>query len=234
MGSGKVTVAIRWGWLALAGLLVLPTGTAQADTLTRLSGALPGFYDNMAQWEAAGRPGATDQSRHVRMNADIVPADVPWLEGKVFYLQQIQDDFAPHVFRQGLLILRAQPDGTARMTLRGFRNGDIWIDAHLDPGRLSALTEADLLPADPGCDLIWRPDGAGFLGETAPGACGIDSVRLGVRLDRSERWTLTDGALTHYDRVTKPDGGILHESPQGKPFVLERWPAATPTSPAAR
>lgn len=211
--------------IALATLLALqPTG-ARADLLAELAAALPGFYDNRAQWEVAGKPGATDQTRHVRMNADIVPVDVPGIDGAAFYVQQIQDDFAPHVYRQGLLVLRPAPDGTVRMAVAGFRDGDLWLDAHLDPGRLGTLRATDLLPADPGCDLIWRRDGAGFAGETAPGACRIDSARLGLTLDRWERWTLDADRLTHLDRVTRPDGTVLHESPQGRPFVLDRWPA---------
>lgn len=212
------------GALAFAVVTLAPP-PARADTLRDLAAALPGFYDNAAQWEAAGRPGATDQTRHVRMNADIAPADVPWLDGTVFYLQQIQDDFAPHVYRQGLLVLAPGPDGTVRMAIRGFRNGDAWLDAHLDPARLGALRPDDLLPADPGCDLLWRGSGAGFAGETIPGACRVGSVRLGVTLDRWERWTLDAARLTHQDRVSGPDGAIVHESPQGRPFLLDRQPA---------
>ncbi len=207
--------------LGAAGPMAQP---ARADLLDELSDTLPGFWENRTQWEDAGRPGATDQTRHVLMNADIAPAAVPGLGDAVFYLQQIQDDFAPHVYRQGLLVLTSEPGGAVRMSIRAFADENLWLDAHLDPARLSTLREADLLPADPGCDLFWRRAEAGLVAETAPDACRIDSARLGTTLRRMERWTLDGNRLTQYDRVERPDGTVVHESPAGRPFVLDRWP----------
>lgn len=203
-------------------LVCLSAAPVRAELMADIAAALPGSYENLAQWEAAGRPKAADRTGHVRMNAVVVPAALPWFDGQAFYIQQIQDDFAPHVYRQAVLLFARGPNGTVTMTQRDLRDGDAWIDAHLDPARLSRLTEADLRPADSGCALLWTRSEAGLIAETAPGACVIRSARLSVDLKRTERWTLDGGVFTHFDRVVGPDGAVLHESPQGRPFRLER------------
>jgi len=198
--------------LLLSIALVLGAFPARADLLTDLAAALPGHYDNAAQVEAGGD--------HPRLNATIAPVTVPGMAGPAFYLQQIQDDFAPHVFRQALLVLEPAA-GAVRMRLYRFTDPGAVLDAQDDPGRLAGITP-DRLVEDPGCALLWRATADGFAGETAAGACTVESRRLAVRLDRMERWTLEGRTLTQFDRVRHPAGRTLHESPAGQPFRLDR------------
>lgn len=185
-----------------------------------LARLLAGTFDNPAQWEEGGKSRPGQGSGHLRMNARVVPLpEGAGLGGTALYIQQIQDDFAPHVYRQAVLVLRPA-GGSVLMEQRRLREPERWLDA--DAAILATLGEKDLLPAEPGCALAWRRTGAAWVGEMAPGTCRVEATWLGTTLARYERWTVDPAGLTHLDRTTKADGTVFEQTPTGTPYRLAR------------
>ncbi|QJE73451.1 hypothetical protein HHL28_10420 [Aerophototrophica crusticola] len=212
---------MRRGMMVALGAMVLAGGGVQAqDRPADLARLLAGSYDNPAQWEDGGRSRPGQGAGHLRMNARVVPLpDGALVDGTALYIQQIQDNFAPHVYRQAVLVLR-QAGGSVLMEQLRLREPDRWLDA--DAATLATLGERDLLPAEPGCDLAWRRTGAAWVGEMAPGTCRVEATWLGTTLTRHERWTVDPSNLTHLDRTTKADGTVFEQTPTGTPYRLAR------------
>jgi hypothetical protein len=188
-----------------AGAAAEPAATA-AD-YARFLGYWPGVYDNLAQ--VAGQTGAT---RNQATRLYIRRVEAPAFGADVYYAEW-QDAADPaKVTRQRIYAFSREPSGELRLALHIFspENKALvarTIGAHEDPRKLDGVTPADMAGLK-GCDVFFRPDGAGFSGAMIKGDCAFPAPD-GTPIYSWSQMKLNADTFSYLDGWFRTDGTLF-------------------------
>lgn len=198
--------------LLAALLLARPDG---ADPQA-LADALEGRWDNAAQVEAEGDPARPRlHVRHVSFSGEAAP-------GVLVYSELAVGGPDGAVYRQRVYAFtEGGSDGEIAMAVYELAEPDAFAGAGAPA--LAALTDADLVRFDPGCDFIWHEDGGTWRGAIEDGACRITSSRSGIEMIVGGAFTVSGAVFTHAeDGRNAQTGEIVFAPPGGVANVYDR------------
>jgi hypothetical protein len=204
--TAGLLVAVLWGPAAIA-----PQTSPDAE-LERLASLLVGDYFS------AGDAGVRED-RPIYMR--IRRVDPPPGRRLALYAEMRHDGAGGELYRQRLYVFDEAPGRPANV-MRAWSFVDADAAARLidDPAllRRSSLATTDTL--GPGCEMVWRADGGGFVGRVDPATCRITGKRGDQR--RIEAVTRIDArAIGQLERGYDLEGKLLFGSPGGQ---LNTWP----------
>jgi hypothetical protein len=192
-----------------------------ARDLLILTDWFEGDFDNEEQRWFHTRNGGKGEPAHVRMHAAHVRINAPALGDHVFYLQHHINDDPADLSRQRVGVFISEPeDNSIRMKQGFFKDNAKALNAHIDPKKLSGLTEDDIFFIE-GCDIFWRRDADQYVANMKPKDCQFgegDLLRYSVH-----RWTLSETKLWLVDSSFLMSDDSLHVGmPVDQPFRLRR------------
>ena len=188
------------------GLALLLTSCASGPKsgdvfLAQLLGQLGGSYDNLAQSRAA--------PDHAALQLMIVPVEAPLVGEHVFYVQEMAADDARRVIAQQVYVLNAAPRGElAVLTQADLVEPRRWRDGHLNRDLFRSMLSRDLRPR-PGCDLVFRRDGAGFAA-TGSGNCRVAAGDTGETLRVEQRVALNADGIAIFEQRHDAAGKLVY------------------------
>lgn len=198
------------GLLFCAPVLAQRGGTVLERDFRLMMEWFPGVYDNQEQVYFEDELGATEDERHGRVRSHFSRADLPWLGEHVFYVQQDQNDDPSDIYRQRIYSFTLdEAEDAIKLKIYTPKDTASLVGAHLDPSKLSGLTEDDLTTLHDGCDVFWKRQSNQFIGYMKEGACRIESSRSGRTLIISDDLVLTPEAIWIRDRAVDADGNYV-------------------------
>lgn len=147
------------------------------ESVARMMRLWPGDYENSAQIAVDRRRGYTSwrDGGHAHVHSSVVEVVIPDVGDNLLYVEDYLDGDPTKIFRQKLYELTTDVDrGAVVLTLHSFREPKKVSGAHKDPSLLHALTREDLKQR-PGCQMLFRALGDGYLGAFDYGACTTDT-----------------------------------------------------------
>jgi hypothetical protein len=201
-----------------------PAEVAPDPDLARLAEWFAGTWDNYAQVESLAERAATGIER---VHGVFIPVDVPAIGGAAFFGRLMLEEDPARTFR--LRLYRFSLDGrrgTLRLDPYRIVDEKPWRVTRPDMARLAALSAGDLRHV-PSCAIHFRFDVATrrYLGSTSPGACRIESERLGTGVTIEDRMEIGEDLLVISSIVRDPTGRRVQGNAEGLPFRLRkaRW-----------
>ncbi len=191
-----------------------------------LADMLEGRFSSLPQTEAEIAAAVPEEDRHPALIAHHVGFEGEALSfsGAKIYAQldRAGETGDRRVYRQRIYLLSSQQDGSVRMSV-----AEIVQDkraAIVDGPRteLEALTDADLILFDPGCDAIWTRNEKGWSGVMDPGTCKRLSARRGEMLSIGGTFSIAQGEFTHSEEGFYADGSRLFGRTDGVPNIYTR------------
>jgi hypothetical protein len=185
----------------------------RADLVT----AIAGRWDNEVQVFFEPEIGVPVGERHTRIHVAIRPLPAGGFAGPAFYVEHMQGGETGAVVRQQVWVFTIDGQANAvRMAPLAPKDPASVEGAWMDDARIAAITADAFTPVE-GCEILWRRRGAGFSGETRPGAC-----RLGAPGDEravlvSERHDLSGGTWDVRDIGVDARGTRVFGVPDGSP-----------------
>ncbi len=190
----------------IAGLAVLAascaSGPKKADErfAEQLYAALAGSYDNLAQSRAS--------PDHAPLKLMIAPVQALLVGDHVLYVQETAADDPRRVLAQYLYVITPLSGGEmAVVTQTDFAEPLRWRDGQLNRDLFHSLMTQDLR-ARPGCDLVFRRDGAGYSATTA-GNCRGSARDTGEALRVEQRITLTADGIALFEQRRDAAGNLV-------------------------
>lgn len=121
--------------------------------------------------------------RRIRLKSD------PLGDGVWFYYQ-LNTGPERKLYRQRVMNLKAQEDGTVLQRSYGLKMPQDFENLWDRPNRLSGISAEDITPYfDQGCGMVWTPDGEAWSGYVDPQTCVIKSRRRNksIRIESEAR-----------------------------------------------
>jgi len=181
-----------------------------------LADALAGRWDNAAQVAAEDDPARPHlHVRHAPFKAEALP-------GALVYSELTVGGSQGGVYRQRVYALtEGETEGEIAMAVYELAAPEAFAGAEED--QLSALTAADLVRFNPGCDFSWYDEGAQWRGGIDDGACRIVSSRSGVEMIVGGEFTVSGDVFTHSeDGRNAATGEVVFAPPGGRANVYDR------------
>jgi len=188
--------------------------TPQAQILKRdferMMRLFPGRYDNQEQVYFNENLDIAEDLRHERIHHIFTPVDLDAFSGRLFYVEQYQNDDPKNVYRQRLYEFK--PDFTEnaiRLTIHIPKDAKAILGAHEDVSKLDGLSPSDFTTYA-GCDVFWTAELDHFRGVTKTGACRVKSERSGKTLIIDDDLQLSDTGLWVRDSAVDEDGNYVY------------------------
>ncbi len=208
--------------IASLALLTLLSMSVQAysmeEDFERFLSWFPGEYDNHEQnWQ--DKLDQVDQV-HEHIHHIFFPVDAPAVGEHTFFVQQYMDGDPANVYRRRFYSFSLDPEEQAiRLDIYSFNDEDRYADAHLNPGVLVGLSEADLSDR-PGCEVYWKYTGEYFHGYMKDKSCRVISRRSGkeifitddLKLTADEIWIRDEAFFADGTRVFGNKAGVHHKN----------------------
>lgn len=191
--------------IILAGLAVLLGSCAAGPKsderfVSQLFGALAGSYDNLAQSRAS--------PDHAPLKLVIVPVQALLVGDHVLYVQETAADDPRRVLAQYLYVINAVPNREmAVVTQTDFAEPLRWRDGHLNRDLFHSLLTQDLRQR-PGCDLLFRREGASFVAATG-GNCRGSARDTGEALRVEQKITLDADGIALFEQRRDAAGRLV-------------------------
>ena len=211
--------------LAVAGCSSEPSTEAQ-DALSLIQNWLGGRYDNREQVAREERESVPFDARHRLMFQVIQKLDWDGLPGLVYYQQSTADgsDDPEQLIRSGLLQFTAELDEqTVRYREYTFFDPARYVNAHLDPAALPALTQEELR-WDEGCDFFLRRKAGGqeVSGPMPAGTCSMEAPGLGQTIYADDHLWLRADEIAFMGRFVDGEGRVVWGNATDEPVVLRK------------
>lgn len=190
-------------WVGLAALAASCASGPKSDEVfvNQLLAQLGGSYDNLAQSRAS--------PDHAPLKLMIAPVQAPLVGEHVFYVQEMAADDARRVTAQHLYVVDAVPDKELAMLVQAdFAEPLRWRDGHLNLELFRSMLAQDLRPR-PGCDLLFKRDGAGFSAATV-GNCRASARDTGEALRVEQRVTINGDGIALFEQQRDAAGQLVH------------------------
>lgn len=191
--------------IILLGLAVLAASCAsgpKADErfADQLYLALAGSYDNMAQSRAS--------PDHAALILVIAPVQALLVGDHVLYVQETAADDPRRVLAQYMYVINALPGGQmAVVTQTDLAEPLRWRDGQLNRDLFHSMMTQDLR-ARPGCDLLFKREGAGYSASTA-GNCRGSARDTGEALRVEQRITLDADGIALFEQRRDAAGNLV-------------------------
>jgi hypothetical protein len=124
----------------------------EAD-LARISGWLPGTYDNSQQVKSDLAQGI--RPAHDAVELDVVVVDSIAVGRSAFYLQESAVDDPMRVFSQRVVTFSLGPKGDIVQTVNTLVDPLRWRNGQREPDVFESMTPRDFKPAT-GCEITWK------------------------------------------------------------------------------
>ena len=130
-----------------------------------------GEFDSYEQSRMEERAQIPMGERHTQVYLIHKPVDLPAFGSHAFYVEEYRDGEPENIIRQRIVTFEADTaEGAIRMKQYFLRNEAEVRGAHVDPGKLAAVSK-DQAYVLPGCDVFWTRDGESFAGAMKEGQC---------------------------------------------------------------
>jgi hypothetical protein len=146
---------------------------------------LPGHYDNEEQREQDRHAG---RAAPPSLRLAIVAVTVPFMGEHVYYEQETSAEYPPQVTQQHLLVFKTtEKPGELIEAVWNLTDPPRWRGGVETPEVFKSLQPPDV-KLDHGCELNWKPQGAGFAGANDRQKCrtvqsGVGSVYTERRIE---------------------------------------------------
>lgn len=107
------------------------------------------------------------------------------------------------------------------MKFYGFRDGTAWVDAHLFPDRLAALTVDQLIAYPENCDLPWIQEEDGFKA-AIPEGCRIVTQRTQRTMDLFASIRASADGFQYSEAGRLEDGTMVFQVPPQGAYSFRR------------
>ena len=149
-------------------------------------------------------------------------------DGQWIYFQRNQGADM-QVYRQRVLQLIDQPDGSVSQITYTIAEPERFATAPQDAAALAPLNSADLTALlNEGCEQLWRydadRDGGSWIGRVNPDSCTIYSQRRQTEIRIGSETRLTGDALYEAERGFDLEGNQLWGTPAGEYSTIYRQP----------
>ena len=168
--TAAAMLSIALGVLAGGGPPAVATPTLEKD-LRVLLDMLTGRFDNQEQVYFQGQPGGAGPAVP-RTHVILRQVEAPALAGRALLERRFTDDDPAKATVPGVHAFTVDAAaGAIRQTLHGFADAAQAERAAASPESLKGLT-SEAFRSTPACDILWRPQGAQFVGAVAePDVC---------------------------------------------------------------
>jgi len=221
-------------WLVIAAMLCL-IGPVQAASLAQHLAAdeatllqwVQGSFSNLAQTKA-GTNAQADQPVAAEAAPDLLfpvfgRIDIPAFDGAVIYLQWPMAAPDGKLQRQRIWVFKAEPARNAvMMKFYTLKEPEKWVDAHLTPAKVRAMTSADVIPYPPACDLPFRRFGDVFIGEIPRGQCKIVSQQTKTAMTINSQTIIGKDKLWYNESGVREDGAMVFKVPRAGAYEFDR------------
>lgn len=218
----KIVIALLIGFApGLAAAQEALSMDPNARDLLILTDWFEGEFDNEEQRWFHTRNGGEGDPVHRRIHAIHKRLDLPQIGEHVFHIQHYMDDDPSNVMRQRIGVFISEPESNSIRMKQGFyKDNEKALNAHLDPEKLSDLTEGDIFFVE-NCDIFWRRDADQYVANMKPKACVFGEGDL--RRYSVHRWTLSETKLWLVDSSFLVSDDSLHVGlPVDEPFRMRR------------
>ena len=205
---------------ATKGAVVALEAPAQASssTVDDLFRLMTGRFDNHLQ--VLDDEAAKSSHPHQRIHSIFTPIEAPQVGTHLLYVEQYSDEDRTKVYRKRLYRFVAENPEVVRLEIASFVDAQRTEGVLTEPGRLSALQDAELDWKE-GCEVRWRRVDDHFEGSTTRGACRVPSRHGGTLLIEDDL-RLDAQALWIQDRAFDEEGKRVFGHPDGVPHKLQR------------
>lgn len=149
--------------------------------------------------------------------------DVPAFGPHVIYLQWPMEAPDGKLQRQRIWVFAENPSrNTITMKFYTLKNPENWLNAHQDPAKVKAMTEADVIPYPPACDLPFRRHGDVFVGEIPKGDCVIVSQQSKTSMTINARVIIGKDKVWYDESGVRDDGTVVFDVPKSGAYEFER------------
>jgi CpeT/CpcT family (DUF1001) len=147
---------------------------AKAD-LAQIDDWYPGRYDNSEQVQADARAG---REVHAALSLSVVPIDVPLFSEHAYYVQESAADDPRRITSQRIVTFEVLKGGQIVQSYWSLAQPGRWRDAHQNPDLFKGMMNQDATRLG-GCEILWKKEGARFVGSNQLAACRVSSPALG-------------------------------------------------------
>lgn len=188
--------------------------TADQDIETLLSW-LQGTYSNQAQIDSGVLEAETDLLFPVFQKVD-----VPAFGSHVVYLQWPIGAPDGRLQRQRIWVFERGPDGLA-MDFFTLKEPERWLDAHLHPESVRAMTKEDTIGYPRTCLLPVRRTADVFTA-SIPSTCEIVSQGTKISMTLQSNITISENEITYREGGQKSDGTVVFKVPASAQYEFSK------------
>jgi hypothetical protein len=219
-------LAVLWGALAIAFPAAAATDHLAADRATLMQW-VQGSFSNERQVRDGSNALAETALDPAKAPDLLFPVfkkiEVPALVGDVIYLQWPMGTPDGKLQRQRIWVFAPDPARNAiMMKFYTLKEPEKWLNAHVEPNKVRAMTLADLIPYPPACDLPYRRHGDIFLGEIPRGECKIVSQQTKTSMTIYGRTIIAKDKLWYDESGVRDDGAIVFDVPRSGAYEFDR------------
>ena len=168
-----------------------------------------GYFDNREQVEEEKAKNIDAELIHEQIHGIFAPVEIPAFGQNVLYVKQYMDDDPSQVYRQRVYSFHVNEQEEAiELRIYAFLDDEAYMDAHLEPGKLSDLTPEKMSYKE-GCELFWYKKDNYFLGYMKEGACRVCSQKTGKIITITDDCYLDRKQLWIRDRALDEDGNYI-------------------------
>jgi CpeT/CpcT family (DUF1001) len=216
-------------------LCVCVFSSAQATTLAEHLAAeratlltwVQGTFSNVRQ-AREGTNALADKATAAEFAPDVLfpifkKIDVPAFGAHVVYLQWPMGTPDGELQRQRIWVFADDPARNAvMMKFYTLKEPEKWLNAHVDPAKVRAMTAADVIPYPPACDLPFRRQADVFLGEIPRGECKIVSQQTKISMTINARIVVGNDQVWYNESGTREDGSVVFQVPRSGAYEFVR------------
>lgn len=216
-------------------LMACLAGPAQASSLADHLAAdeaellkwVQGNFTNLAQTKSGANAQAdgpvTAENAPDLLYAVFQRVDIPAFDGTVIYLQWPMSAPDGKLQRQRIWVFKADPARNAvMMKFYTLKEPEKWVDAHLTPAKVRAMTAADVIPYPPACDLPFRRFGDVFIGEIPRGRCKIVSQQTKTAMTINAQTIIGQDKVWYNESGVRDDGSVVFKVPRAGAYEFDR------------
>jgi len=168
-----------------------------------------GYFDNREQVTEEKAKNTEPELIHEQIHGIFAPVEIPAFGENVLYVKQYMDDDPTQIYRQRIYSFHVnEKEEAIELRIYAFLDDEAYIDAHLEPGKLSELTP-EKMTFKQGCELYWQRKGNHFIGYMKEGTCQVCSQKTGKIITITDDCYLDREQLWIRDRAFDEDGNYV-------------------------
>ncbi len=168
-----------------------------------------GYFDNREQVAEEKAKNTEPELIHEQIHGIFARVEIPAFGKNVLYVKQYMDDDPSQVYRQRIYSFHTnEKEEAIELRIYAFFDDEAYMDAHLEPSKLSGLTP-EKMSFKQGCELFWQRKDNHFLGYMKEGACRVCSKKIGKTITITDDCYLDREQLWIRDRAMDEDGNYV-------------------------